>query len=289
MDTSGLRTAPFRTVTIVGVGLIGGSVGLALRRRGLAGRVVGVGHRRASLDRALERGAVDAATLDIAEGVREAELMILATPAGQMVRLAEAARGALSRGSMVTDVASTKGRLVRGLEALADARFRYVGSHPMAGSEQRGVERADPDLFEGALCFLTPTPRSDPRVVQALTDLWAALGAHVRLVDPAEHDRLVALASHLPHLAAAALVNATTPEAWSCTGSGFRDTTRVASGDPRLWADVCLQNQERILDALFALGRQVETLRDILRRRAEPELLAWLGAAKALRDHHVDS
>jgi prephenate dehydrogenase len=159
----------------------------------------------------------------------------------------------------------------------------------MAGSEKRGVEEADPALFQDALCFLTPTARSDEGAVGLLTELWQALGARVRRIDPGEHDRLVAAASHLPHLVAAALVNVTSPDAMSCAGGGFRDTTRVASGDPRMWADVCLHNRDRILEALEAFEGQVQALREILARGEEAELLAWLGSAKAVRDERVNA
>jgi len=280
---------PFRKVAIVGVGLIGGSLGMAMRKRALARRVVGIGRRQSSLERALALGAIDEATLDIRAGVADAELTILATPVGKMVRLAGAAKPSLSRGSLLTDVGSTKARLVRELEQLAGDAFRYVGSHPMAGSEKRGVQEASGDLFDGALCFLTPTARTERRALEALTELWQALGARVRITDPAEHDRVVAYASHLPHLVAAALVNVTTPDAMTCVGAGFRDTTRVASGAPRLWADVCLQNRERILEAVENFASEVRTLRDILARGAEPDLLAWLESAKAIRDHHTRS
>ncbi len=280
---------PLRTVAIVGVGLLGGSVGLALRERKLAARVVGVGHRQASMDRALARGAIDEATLDIRAGVAEADLIVLATPVGRMAELAAQARDAWPRGSILTDVGSTKARLVQDLEALAGTRIHYVGSHPMAGSEKRGVDEADPALFQDALCFLTPTPRSDERAAALLTQLWQELGASVRRIDPAEHDRLVAAASHLPHLVAAALVNVTSPDAMSCTGGGFRDTTRVASGDPRMWADVCLHNRDRILDALQAFEGEVQSLRGLLERGDEAELLAWLTAAKTARDEQVNA
>jgi prephenate dehydrogenase len=286
---SGTGLLPLRTVAIVGVGLLGGSVGLGLRRRGLARRVVGTGHRQESLDRALARGAVDEATLDLQAAVAEADLTVLATPVGRIVELAAAARDAFRPGSVVTDVGSTKARLVRDLEAVAAGRFRYVGSHPMAGSEKRGVDEADPELFAGALCFVTPTPQSDPRAVELLTDFWLALGARVRPLNPDQHDRLVASASHLPHLVAAALVHVTPPEALGCIGTGFRDTTRVASGDPRLWTDVCLHNRERLLDALRAFAREVGALRNLLERGTEAELLAWLEAAKTIRDRHVEA
>ncbi len=278
---------PFRVVAIVGVGLLGGSLGLALRARRLARRVVGVGRRQSSLDRAIALGAVDDATLDLRAGVAEAELVVLATPVGAMVELARAAADAMPRGSLMTDVGSTKAQLVRALEEVAGGRFRYVGSHPMAGSEKHGVDEATPGLFDGALCFVTPTARTDPRALAAVTELWQALGTRVRRLDPAEHDRLLAFASHLPHLAAAALVNAVPPEALACGGPGLRDTTRVASGDPRMWADVCLQNRESILDALARFEQQARTLHRILADGSEAELLAWLASAKAVRDHHL--
>ncbi len=284
-STSGVL--PFRTVAIVGVGLLGGSLGLALRGRRLARRVVGVGRRQASLARAVAVGAIDEGTLDIRSGASEAELVVLATPVGPMVELARAAAEAAPQGALMTDVGSTKARVVQGIEEAVGGRVRYVGSHPMAGSEKRGVDEASASLFEGALCFLTPTPRTDPLALAAVRELWLALGARVRVLDPAEHDRLLALASHLPHVVAAALVNVMTPEALACAGAGFRDTTRVASGDPRMWADVCLHNRERLQEALAAFEQQVRTLRRILSEGADPELLAWLESAKALRDHQV--
>lgn len=278
---------PFRTTTIVGVGLIGGSLGLALRQRELSRRVIGVGHRQSSLDRALELGAVDEATLDVAEGIAQAELVVLATPISLMADLVRQAHDRIPRGCILTDVGSTKGRLVRALEELAGDQAHYVGSHPIAGSEQRGVDHARGDLFDGRLCLLTPTSRTNEQALGAIAELWRAVGAHVRIVGPAEHDRLVASASHLPHLAAAALVNVMPSDAMACVGTGFLDTTRIAAGDPRLWADVCLQNPGRILEALRSFGRELETLRDIIERGAEAELLAWLESAKAGREQHA--
>lgn len=278
---------PFRTVAIVGVGLIGGSLGLALRRRGLARSVVGVGRRQASLDRAVAAGAVDRATLDIRQGVSEADLVVLATPVGAMLDLARAAADAMPQGALMTDVGSTKARLVQGIEEIAGTRLQYVGSHPMAGSEKRGVEEAAAGLFDEALCFVTPTPRTAPRALAAVSELWQRVGARVRCLAPAVHDRLLAAASHLPHLVAAALVNATAPDALACAGPGFRDSTRVASGDPRMWADVCLQNREWLLEAMARLEQEVRTVRRILTAAEEVELLAWLESAKAIRDRYL--
>jgi len=288
VGSSGLGVLPFRSVTIVGVGLVGGSLGLSLRERKLARCVVGVGHRQSSLDKALALGAVDSATLDIVEGVSGAELVVFATPVGLMAGLMRQVAGGLSRGCIVTDVGSTKAQLVREMEELAGTHCHYIGSHPIAGSERRGVEHARADLFNGHLCFVTPTSKTEGHALAVLTELWQALGATVRIADPAEHDRLIASASHLPHLAAAALVNVMPADAMRCVGKGFLDTTRIAAGDPRLWADVCLQNRTRILETLRRFGREIETIRDILDRGAEAELLAWLESAKAGRSQHSE-
>ncbi|NQT85302.1 prephenate dehydrogenase [bacterium] len=289
MSVPALGMTSFRTVTIVGVGLLGGSLGKALKSRGLARRVVGVGRRQSVIDRAVELGAVDEATLDVREGVADAELTVLATRVGEMPGLVEAMRGHMSRGSLLTDVGSTKRRLVRTLEEMAGDCYRYVGSHPMAGSEKQGVEEASERLFEDAQVFVTRTPQTDERAMALIVGLWQALGAHVRTVSPDDHDHLMAYASHLPHAVAAALVNATPRDAMGCIGQGFLDTSRLASGDPRQWADVCLENRERLVVALGRMGREVQTLRDILAHGGEAELLAWLEGAKAMRDHHAES
>jgi prephenate dehydrogenase len=287
MSAAGAQITSFRTVAIVGVGLIGGSLGKALRSRGLARRVIGVGRRRPVLDLAVQLGAIDEATLHVEEGVANAELTVLATRPRAMPDLVAAMRQHMPRGSLLTDVGSTKERLVGQLEDMAGGCYRYVGCHPMAGLARHGIAEASETLFEDALCFVTPTSQTDPRALDMVTRLWQDVGSHVRVVAPADHDRLVAHASHVPHLVAAALVNATPRDAMSCVGAGFLDTTRIASGDPRLWADVCLENRERLLAALSRVDRQFQTLRDILTREAEAELLAWLEGAKAMRDHHA--
>ena len=287
MVVSNSGVLPFRTVAIIGVGLLGGSLGLALRQRKLARRVIGVGRRQSSIDRAMAVGAIEEGTLDIRAGVADAELAVLATPVGTMVDLARQAADAMPRGSLMTDVGSTKSRLVRGIEEVAGDRVRYVGSHPMAGSEKRGVDEASAALFDGALCFVTSTQRTDPRALAAVIELWQALGARVRTVNPGEHDRLVAYTSHLPHVVAAALVNVAMSDSLAVAGAGFRDTTRVASGDPRMWADVCLENRERLLEAIGHLENELRTLRGVLAKGDEDELLAWLESAKAIRDHHI--
>jgi prephenate dehydrogenase len=289
-------TVEFERVTIIGVGLIGGSLGLVLRRRGLARRVVGVGHRQASLDRAVEVGAVDAGTLSVAEGVAGAELVVLATPVGRIEAQAAAGAPHLARGAIVTDVASTKGRLVAALDPMiARAGGRFVGAHPLAGSHERSVDAAREDLFEGATVVVTPTGATDGAALALVEALWCAAGARIIRVSPADHDAVLAFTSHLPHLAAAALalavggcgVGKSAGGAGAFTAGGFKDATRIAASDPALWRDIFLDNRESVLAALDALEAHLADFRAALRRGDGAALEAALTDAKTVRDRLV--
>ena len=199
--------AGFEHTTIVGVGLIGGSLGLALKERGLAEEVVGVGYRDSTLKQAEERGAVDRWTLDMAEGVAEADIVVICTPVGLVAEKAAEALPAMKRGSVLTDVASTKAAITTKVEALLPEGIAFVPAHPMAGSEKRGVENARADLFDGARCILTPTDKTPAGAVAAVRAMWEGVGASVETLDIHEHDRIVAEISHLPHLVAPAIIN----------------------------------------------------------------------------------
>ena len=274
---------PWDQVTIVGVGLIGGSLGLALRKARLARRVVGVGRRQASLEAARRRQAADETTLDAAAGARGSDLVVLATPVGRFHdRLLEMAP-VLRPGAVVIDVGSTKAQVVADLEPLVPEGRTFLGCHPVAGSEQRGVEAARADLFQGNLCILTPTPRTPPDVLERVTATWTGVGMTVRLLSPADHDRLLAEVSHLVHVAAAALVTAISAEAEPLVGPGWVDTTRVAGGDPALWRDILLTNAAELAKAL----RKAEGVLDEFRRALEagdaPRIQDLLAAAQARR------
>jgi len=269
------------------MGMLGGSLGKALRARGLARHVVGVGRRQCGIDRAVAIGAIDEGTLRVEEGVADAELTVLATPAAEMPALVEALRGHMPQGGLLTDMGSTKANLVRTLDRLSEGRCRYVGGHPLTPVGRLGIEAASESLFDGVDVFITPTRRTDPRAMELIVGLWQGLGAQVRTVSPSEHDRLMAHACHLPLVLAAALVNATPPNAIDYIGRGYRDASRMASGDPRLWADVCLENRERLLVALERMDGEIKMVRDILVQGRRQELLAWLEGAKAVRDHHI--
>ena len=279
--------APWNQATVVGVGLVGGSLGLALKERGLARRVVGVGHRRESLDAARACGAVDDVSLDVASGVRGSDLVVLATPLGLFQDLLAQAAPALQPGAVVVDVGSTKREVVAALEPLVPKGCAFVGCHPIAGSEQRGVAHARADLFQGAACVVTPTERTQPEALRRVIEMWEALGMTVRTLSPEVHDRLLAEVSHLPHVVAAAIVRVASDQALALAGPGWADTTRVASGDALLWCDILMTNAEATAAALQDAQGALAAFRDALEQGDRNRLRALLEEAKQRRDRLV--
>lgn len=274
----------------MGLGLLGGSLGQALRKRKLAGEVVGCVRRRATITEARRARAVDSATLDLAGGVTDADLIVLCTPIAQMRPLLEQLLPHLKRGAVITDVGSVKNLVVRELETLsAKAGAHFVGSHPMAGSEQMGVRAARPDLYEGAVCVVTPTRKSNRRAVRAVEQLWQSVGARGLRLAPEVHDRLVARSSHLPHFLAAQLVNyvlganADFAQAGLCA-TGFRDTTRIASGSPEMWRDIAVANRVNLAKELSLFIRDLRQLQRAVHAGDERVLADFLNQAKTLRD-----
>lgn len=278
---------PWNQVTIIGAGLIGGSLGLALKQRGLARAVVGVGHRQSSLDEARRTGAADRTTLDPVAGVRGSDLVVLATPVGLIRPMLERVAAALEPGAVVIDVGSTKAGVVAACEALVPAGRTFIGCHPIAGSEQRGVSFARADLFDDATCVVTPTDRTPPAALSRVVRLWADVGMTVRVTTPEEHDRLLAEVSHLPHVAAAALVEAAPPEAMPYVGPGWTDATRIASGDPALWRDILMSNRGEVAAALERLEGVLAAFRAALDQGDAARLEVMLAESKARRDRVV--
>jgi prephenate dehydrogenase len=278
---------PWNQVTIIGVGLIGGSLGLALKKAGLARTIVGVGHRQTSLDAARTCGAADRTTLSATEGVRQSDLVVLATPVSLFEETLRQIAPALPRAAVVIDVGSTKAAVVPAMESLMPDGCAFVGCHPVAGSEQRGIAHARADLFAGAACVVTPTERTPPDALGRVVRTWAKLGMTVRLLAPAEHDRLLAEVSHLPHVVAAALVRAVGAEAESLAGPGWADTTRVASGDAALWRDILMSNAAEVATAIEKFQGVLAEFSTVLRRRDAPSLEGLLAEAKARRDRRV--
>lgn len=285
-----LAAVLFDKVSIVGVGLLGGSLGRTLRERKLAARVIGCVRRRESIAECRRARAVDVATLNFADGVAEADLVVLCTPIAQMLPLLKQLLPHLKRGAIVTDVGSVKGGVVRELESLAaGSGVHFVGSHPMAGSERMGVLASQSDLYEGAVCVVTPSKKTNRRAVVTVERLWKSVGATVLRLTPEAHDELVARTSHLPHLLAASLVNhVLNPKVASGSGklcaTGFRDTTRIASGSPEMWRDIVLANRGNLNKSLDSFIAGLRSLQKIVRAGDEAKLALFFEQAKSRRD-----
>ncbi len=288
---SPLSTAPFRNVVIVGPGLMGGSLGMALKARGLAERVVGVGRRQSSLDQALVMGAIDAGTLDLAGALPEADLVVLCTSVAAICRQAKEAIPLLARDAVLSDVGSVKGAVCAAVRhARAESNrsdVRFVGSHPLAGSEQRGVSAASSDLYLGATCILTPDDDTDADALASIRRMWSLAGCRVLEMAPEEHDTRLARISHLPHMAASSLVNATENDDLGLAAAGFMDTTRIASGDPELWRDICLLNRDAVSAALRTYAQEVERFAAAVDAADGDKLHALLAEAKRRRDERL--
>ena len=273
-----------RAVAIIGVGLIGGSIGLALRQRGLAEQVVGVGRRRESLEVARQVGAITHATTNLAEGVAHAELVVVCTPVGRIAEDILAAAEHCPPGTLLTDAGSTKETIVETLAGRLPRDCRFLGSHPVAGSEKTGPGHARANLFEGRVTILTPTEQTTAADLGRLTEFWSSLGSTVLRMSPVEHDLALAVTSHLPHLAASALA-ATVPEKlYPLCGSGVFDTTRVAAGDPSLWRQIFTANRGNLLAALGHYQEQLAAFRLALEQGDETAVEHLLTLAKKNRD-----
>jgi len=273
---------------IVGVGLLGGSLALALKKKGIARQAVGTSRTSTTLKRALDVGVLDEAYPDAEQAVRDCDLVVLCTPIGTMAALASRIAPVLSEGTLLTDVGSTKRQVVQAIEPLQGS-FRFVGGHPLAGSERTGVAYARQDLFENRTYFLTPTEGSDPAALSRLQDLVLAIGARPVMLSPEEHDHLVAITSHLPHVLACLAValvrdeSLTPEELEQALGQGFLDVTRVAAGGAEMWTDILLTNADNVDSLLQRIIHLAERTRLHLKGAARTELFQWLEDAAQFR------
>lgn len=262
----------FKRVVIYGVGLMGGSLGMAMRRRRMAETVVGLGRSRRTLERAISLGALDEATTDEAAALGGADALILCLPPRLIRKRWSDVAPLLAPGAFVTDVGSVKGAVVREAETHLPEGVLFIGCHPMAGSEMAGIEAARGDLFDGASCFVTPTDRTPLRALTLAVSFWRALDSRVAIINPERHDRLLAAISHLPHLAATSLVQALYAQGdstlfyRSVIGNGFRDTTRIAAGDAQLWEQIFSENREALVENLDRWIDILNRWRDLLSR-----------------------
>ncbi len=279
-----------KNITIVGTGLLGGSLGLALRAAGFDGRIVGVGRREATLRRAVEVGCIDEGTTELRTGVAGSELIVLATPVttaigvlGELSRL----RSELADDVVITDLGSTKQGIVEASERVLTNGLisRFVGGHPMAGREVSGPDGAIPGLFSGKPVILTPTERTEADALNRVEQLWRILGMRIVRMSAAEHDKTVARISHLPHAVAVLMVElAAARGGLEVASTGFADSTRVASGEPAMWADIFLSNAAAMDTAVDEFIAEMLRFRTMLREGDRQKLTELLSSVKLMRD-----
>jgi prephenate dehydrogenase len=279
----------FRTVAVLGVGLIGGSFAMALRRAGGVTRIIGADRDREALERAAAMGVIDTAEESVAEAVKEAELIVVAVPVRAMGPVLHAVARAMPPQAVVTDAGSTKAEVVRAAEeAMGERIARFVPGHPIAGRETSGVESAIPDLFRGARVVLAPTATTAPDALEAVRLCWEACGARVTQLSPERHDQVFAAVSHLPHLLAFALVSEILSrpdgaELFGFAGGGFRDFTRIAASSPEMWRDIALANRSALLEEIDRYAARLAVFRELVDKGDGPGLQRLMTEARNAR------
>lgn len=274
---------PFQRLGIYGVGLLGGSLGLALKEVSPYLEIVGIGRSEERLQAAKDLGAIDTLACDPSSIGPPLDLLVLCTPVRLVPKILQATLSSLSPNAIVTDVGSTKRILVHQCETIAEGHCCFVGSHPMAGSHKTGVEAARKDLFRHKICIVTETDRTDALALQKIVHLWKSVGMRIVQMSPDHHDRLTAHSSHLPHLIASTLCQVAQSqgaEIESVLGDGFRDTTRIAQGDPAMWVDICLENRDAILDSIDSFRSVLDQLSSHIEQADEESLRKFLTQAQ---------
>ena len=278
------RKELFRKVTIVGVGLIGASMGMAVKKRSLAREIVGVARKDATLATAVKQGAIHSGTKDIKEGIRDADFIVLAAPVSSIIEAFPILNTNARRGAIITDVGSSKGLIVDQAQKNLHPSFLFVGSHPLAGSEKSGPAHANADLFEHSNCIMTPTERTNRLAKEKVKHFWSQLGANVRFMSPTEHDEILAYISHLPHLLAYALMNSIPEQFLAHATQGLRDTTRIAASDPKMWNDICVSNGKNILKSMDECAKALGAIRKAVVDADQQALMETFNQAKASRE-----
>ncbi|MBU5615032.1 prephenate dehydrogenase [Geomonas azotofigens] len=280
----------FKKMAVIGVGLIGGSLARVLREKGAVDEVVGVGRGEANLKRGVELGVLDSYTTDAREGVAGADLVFVATPVCTIPKVVAEIAPYLAPGCIVTDGGSVKETVVTACEPLMPKGTFFVGGHPIAGTEHSGVEASFSTLYVGRRCIVTPTANTDPVALEKVVELWKVAGSTVPLMDPVQHDLVVAAISHLPHMVAYSLVNAVDGydrfggDLLSFSAGGFRDFTRIASSDPVMWRDIALTNRDAILEMMDFFSVYLEKLRALVAQGDADGLQAFFLNSKQKRD-----
>ncbi len=277
----------FNTAVIIGVGLIGGSIARVLKNRGMANRVIGAGRGEANLKTALELGIIDAA-LPAAEAVKEADFIVLCPPVLSIISTLEAIAPHIKKGALVTDGGSTKKDIVEQGEKIAAGRFTFIGSHPIAGTEKSGAASSFETLFKDHKCIITPTPNTPAEPLEKLTAFWHGAGMNTVQMEPAIHDTVMGAVSHLPHLAAFALVNTVSQleqgeKLLEFAAGGFKDTTRIAASPAEMWADIALANGPKMLELSASLRGNLAAIESAIQSGDRESLMKMFSAAADFR------
>jgi prephenate dehydrogenase len=259
----------FKKIAIIGVGLLGGSFALAVRKHGFKGTISGVGRKIDNLKKAAGLGIIDEYSTNPAEGIKDADLILLATPVGQFEKIVKGIREDIKAGAIISDVGSVKREIVERVEPLIPEGVSYVGGHPIAGKECSGIDAASADLFNGLRCIITPSDRTDKTAMDKLVKLWNVLGSKISIMTPEEHDMIFAAVSHMPHVAAYVLVNTLVSikeDILHFGGNGLRDMTRIALSPAELWRDICSYNRDSILKTLESFSSSLSHTMELIER-----------------------
>lgn len=274
----------FRKVTIVGVGLMGGSLGKAIKKHNLAREVVGLSLRQTALVEAIKAGAIDDGQTDPQIALRNADLVVLAAPVDAIIKMFPTINPHIKRGCIVTDLGSSKSEVVEAAEKTLSAPYFFIGGHPLVGSEKKGVENADADLFNGALIIMTPTEKTSKVVKEKMKFFWNKLGANVKILTAQEHDEALAYVSHLPHLLAFGLMETVPAQFLEFTPRSLKDTTRIASSSPQMWNDICMTNAKNVVKSLDQFVDLLGQIRLAIVERNDRALIQHFEKAKNKRD-----
>lgn len=267
----------FKNITIIGVGLIGSSFALALKRRGFKGRITGIGRNEDNLLKAKGMGVIDAHTTVYAEGIKDADLVLLASSVGYFEQIMNSIKDDLTPGTILTDVGSVKAGIMKQVENLVPDGVHFVGGHPIAGKECSGVDAATADLFDNAKCIITPHNNTDSESLHKVVDLWNYIGTDTVVMSPEHHDLVFAAVSHLPHVVAYALVNTISDVEDNILqhgGKGLKDMTRIALSPTEIWRDICACNREDLLKTLKKFSSSIAKMTDLI------EASDWTGLEK---------
>jgi len=282
----------FDKIAIIGVGLIGGSLALKLKEKGVVGSITGIGRSRKNLETARALGMVDSYTHDVAEGVRGAGLIVVCVPVLNIAEVIKKALPGITSPCIITDVGSVKERIIKDVEAILPEGVEFVPAHPVAGTEESGAGAAFAELFQERLTIITPGPKTSSSAVQQVTELWTEVGSEVVKMNPTEHDRVFSLVSHLPHVIAYALVNTVAcdenlrggRQVLDYTAGGFKDFTRIASSSPEMWSHICSMNKDFLLEAIGLFEDRLASLKNLITSSDFEALKSRFERAKNIRD-----